>query len=454
MQLSELLVYLLKFYIPVIFSMLFRAFGLGYRSRRRLVLGISVYTVYLLFVPGFLMFLMGYGEYTHIAAAVMLLGCMSVLIFSSDTAEKTIFLQLTQSCFVLAVSVFVNMLRTLTNFPYRLFDAVLLLFCLLFFRIAMCFFAKPLRYIADHTPARQPLLILLPFLAYVLANIIPVYPAQNFAMHPVFSSILMIGICTGYFMYLYIFYCNLREISRLKDDENKLRLLETEIASYQDYIALAKQSRHDLRHHNALLLEYLDAGNTDAARAYLREAGQSLAGGALQEYCSNTAANALFRIYERRAGERKVSFRVSADIPEELPLRAPEFGGLLSNILENALQAAGEASEPALSRISVPAPRQVSGPVPGQTSAGRETDGAFITVTGRVEGTEKGAAFLLEVRNTVPRTVRFSNGIPQSGRAGGGTGIRSVLSVVRAHQGMADFRQEGGCFITRILLPL
>ena len=63
--------YLLKFYLPGLFSVLFRGFGLGYRSRRRFLTGVIVYTVFTLGLSALLILGLGYGAYTHLAALVM-----------------------------------------------------------------------------------------------------------------------------------------------------------------------------------------------------------------------------------------------------------------------------------------------------------------------------------------------------------------------------------------------
>lgn len=48
--------------------------------------------------------------------------------------------------------------------------------------------------------------------------------------------------------------------------DNRQEILQSELASQEDFVRMAKQSRHDLRHHNALLADYLDRGDIDGAQ--------------------------------------------------------------------------------------------------------------------------------------------------------------------------------------------
>lgn len=84
----DLAIYTSKFMIPSVFSILFRAFGLGYKNRRRLIIGLVVFALYLTIVPSLLITLMGGGAYTHIVSLVMTISGMLVLIFSSPPGKN------------------------------------------------------------------------------------------------------------------------------------------------------------------------------------------------------------------------------------------------------------------------------------------------------------------------------------------------------------------------------
>lgn len=200
------------------------------------------------------------------------------------------------------------------------------------------------------------------------------------------------------------------------------QLLQLELISYEEAVSVAKQNRHDIRHHNALILEYLECGDIDKAKEYLNEQNEDFKETALREFCKNPVANAILRVYERRARSSNITFAVVCDISQNLPLTAPELGAMLSNILENALEAC-EKSKFSDKHIAL-----------------------------RTETDEE--RLLIELRNTISAETQFEDGIPLSQKENGGTGTKSVAEIVNRHKGMVSFSQEKDEFFTRIVLPL
>jgi len=414
-------VFVLKFFIPGFISVLFRAFGLGYKSKKSLIIGITVYTLYTVGLSAVLIVLIGYGEFTHISPILMAIGSMSVLIFSTDNVGKTIFLQMTQGCMSTAISVALNLIRTVFSMSYPALVGMLAVVFTLVYWFAMRHWAKPLRFMADNIHAELPALVALPLLATVVVSFLPVYPAQNFSSHPLYITAMMLGVEGIYFLFIYTLYRNLLKISKLLKDEAKAQLLESEILSYQESLEAAKQNRHDLRHHNALVLDFLENGDTSGAISYLRLNERAIDAAKPVRFSVNPTANAVLRVYSRQAQAKDITFAAGADIPENLPLDAPELCALLSNLLENAVEACEKVAPPER-HIAV------------QT----QTD-------------ENGLR--LEVRNSAVADI-FEDGMPVSTKPGGGTGTKSIAHIVKTHGGMLRFKQEDGEFFTQIILPL
>ena len=422
MSFLDIAIYTLKFFIPSLFSMLFRVNCLGNKGPKRVVLGIAVYSLYSLIVPAFLIHLIGYGEYTHIASIVMLIGSMSVLIFSSDTPGITIFLHWAQSIMMAAISALLNMFRHLFGFSYLTLLIAFMVVSPLCYFIAKRYCAKPMRFIAENLHGNILPLLLLPVTAQILIMLIPTYPKQNYANHPVFCTFIMVLISFCFFMYLYNLYQSLRQISILTKETHKWELIRTEISSYEEYLQTAKQNRHDIRHHNALILEYLSDGNAQKAKEYLQNYDCTMEQKWIDSYCENFAANAVLRLYGRKARSEQVLFAVQADIPEKLFLPDTEMVIVLSNILENACMAC-EA---------------------------HQDENPAIVVTATYDENLK-----IEVKNSVYSNVAFNeHGMPISSRANGGTGTKSVAAVVAKHKGMVRFLMQENSFISQIIIPV
>ncbi len=211
----------------------------------------------------------------------------------------------------------------------------------------------------------------------------------------------------------------LRE-ENLKRKANE-EILTREIDSYETFVSAAKQSRHDIRHHNSILAEYLNQGEIDGAKEYLKEYDDSIIGGSLKEFSKNSTANAVFRLYGRRAREFGIDFVVRSESDEAFSNYHTDIGIILSNIIENALDACKQS---------------------------KDTD-KHIYYCSRIEN----ESVFIEVRNSIGQKLTFNNGLPVTTKIGGGTGLLSVQSIIKKHGGMLDVRQEGGEFFTRIVLP-
>lgn len=418
-----LLCFVLKFFIPnLCFGFLFRVFGLGYRNKKRLAAGLGLYVAYYAIVPTALILTMGYGQFTHISSVVMLISNLPILLFTTDTVAKTVFLLLVTSQVNTAISVILNMVRHVFSLSYPTLVLLLCIICPLVLMVMLKYMKAPMRFMADHTHAEMKTFILIPLIIMVTIYLIPVYPARNFEYHPIYCTILMELVECVFFLFMFAFYRNLKKLTELMEIEYRQELLQTEMKRYRSYLDSAKQTRHDARHHNALLLEYLDEGNVAAAREYLNANQQALSDTKLTEYCKNSAANAVLRIYQREAEQGQIDYSVVADIPDTLPLSEPEMGTVLSNLLENAVTAS----------LALP------------------VDERRISVHAATENN----CWIMEIVNRAAVQAVFVHGFPQTTKTGGGTGTRSAAGILESHGGMFRLSQKDEWFTAQIVLPI
>ena len=246
-------------------------------------------------------------------------------------------------------------------------------------------------------------------------------------MREQFAPLLLL-IILGVFIYGSIFY-SLKIFSnelsmRAENIKAKAQqdILQKELDLYEDFVNTSRQNRHDIRHHNAIILEHLASGDIDGAKTYLQQFDESIAQSAFKQYCKNSVVNAVLRVYERRTEKSGISFMVNADIPEQVVLTASELGTMLSNILENACEACEKS----------------------------DFTERFITVSAETEE----QILKIEVRNSVAEFVKFNNGMPVSSKEGGGTGTKSIAYIVNKYGGMLRFRQSENEFLTQIIISI
>lgn len=212
----------------------------------------------------------------------------------------------------------------------------------------------------------------------------------------------------------------LRE-DNIKRQSNEL-LLRGEIQAYESSLNAAKQTRHDIRHHNTILLEYLQRGDIDEAKHYLKVYDDKIQEIAVKDYSKNPMTNAVFRIYGRRTKEFHIDFKVHAEADNQLYGRLPDIGIVLSNLLENAFTAAKSCM----------------------------FEDRYISYKSCIDQD----SLLIEIRNSTEQEVGFEHGLPKTTKKGGGTGLKSVKHLVEQQAGMIEFKQDKNTFITRIIFPM
>ena len=218
----------------------------------------------------------------------------------------------------------------------------------------------------------------------------------------------------------------IRLMAILNDEhENRIirereKMLLAELEAQKCFVEQAREKRHDLRHHTAILREFLARGDTEALGSYLGEYEKSLLEQGLESWCENTVVNAMLRFLYERCTKSGISLDCEARIPEELPLSATDLCVLFGNLLENAWEAACA------------------------------NGGGTIHIRAKLND-EK---LFLEVQNPVKGTVLFKDGIPVTTKHDGGVGSRSIISVLQKCGGMVNFSQKKNDFIARVIIPL
>ena len=137
---------------------------------------------------------------------------------------------------------------------------------------------------------------------------------------------------------------NMSEAATKREVEAQNKLLLAQIETETAQLMADRQSRHDRRHHNLVMLELAKNNDIESVREYLAHLMKSdnEVWGDVR-YCENTTVNTVLTVYERRAVENGIAVDISATVssdidvlPQDLPLEilvlfhaAAEFFGKL-----------------------------------------------------------------------------------------------------------------------------
>ena len=181
------------------------------------------------------------------------------------------------------------------------------------------------------------------------------------------------------------------------------------------------QARHDLRHQLCQLAALAEEGNLEKIKAYLSGAVSRIPSLEMH-FCENRAADSVVGYYCALAKRENIPYSVQIDLPECLPVDEINLCLVLSNLLENALEA---------SLRTAPARRR-------------------IKLTAYLHGN---SLALIQVENTYDGVIREKGGVFQSSkRKGDGVGLQSVRHIAEKSGGVNTVTYQDGLFCVKVML--
>lgn len=224
-----------------------------------------------------------------------------------------------------------------------------------------------------------------------------------------------------FFFYRHILLTT-KQLQEQKRTELNFRRMREQLTVLKEYNRLMQQGRekvavmrHDLRHSYRLISVMLQKNELDAAKDYVDKQEILLGRTKVKNFCDNLLVNAALSFYISRAENLGIKVRHKINLPEKFSTDESDLALLLSNLLENAINACSN-----------------------QKSADK-----FISVT--IQSIE--SQCVLEIINSCGSAVRFDEkNYPQASAEGHGFGIASVKLFSRKYHAYTDFILEGDLF--------
>ena len=263
-----------------------------------------------------------------------------------------------------------------------------------------------------------------------------VFISLNLFMIPKYADTLYTGrVLQGYFvisitlLFLMLFFnaifllmaISINRNVRLQQENQLLSMQQQRYESLKAAIEEARQARHDLRHQLCQLAALAEEGNLEKIKAYLSGAVSRIPSLEMH-FCENRAADSVVGYYCALAKRENIPYSVQIDLPECLPVDEINLCLVLSNLLENALEA---------SLRTAPARRQ-------------------IEITAYVHAKR---LLLIEVVNAFDGKVNEKNGVfLSSKRKESGIGIQAVNHIAEKNGGTSTFTHQNGAFSAKVML--
>ena len=199
------------------------------------------------------------------------------------------------------------------------------------------------------------------------------------------------------------------------------KLWESELTRQKATATLASQQRHDMHHHNGVIMGMLRNGDTDELKTYMKSYDDALDAHNANTFCSNPIANSIFNSYAGRAEAEGIKAVFHVSVPEGIGIDNIDLTCVLVNVLENALE--------------------------GCLRLQKEVEKEIVVTTKFIDNRLR-----IQVENTCQTDILFNGELPITKKQGGGTGIKSILYTADRYDGTAGFSVMNGKFITQIVL--
>ena len=209
-------------------------------------------------------------------------------------------------------------------------------------------------------------------------------------------SLVLLAILVLFYAMFLLMADSLNRNARLQQENHFLSLQQARYDNLRAAIEEARQARHDIRHHFLQLSVLAENGDLEKIKEYLSHAASKIPNSDLH-FCENQAVDSVLGYYSALAKRENIPFQAKIDLPPRLAIDEIDLCLVLSNLLENAL----EASQ--------------------KTNVARRKIDVMICL-------HHTHLLLIQVENTFDGKIEQKNTVFQSSNAGNGIGIQSVAA--------------------------
>lgn len=201
------------------------------------------------------------------------------------------------------------------------------------------------------------------------------------------------------------------------------RLLERQLEILEESVESGRRLRHDIRHHNAVMAEYVRRGQQDELLQYLQEYDRETEQGIPEMICANTAVNNILSAYTAKARNEQIEVTLDVELGRNLTIPGIDLVAILANAYENAIYACMEVM--------------------------KQPDGrkCFIHLTLK----KRKNKLIISCSNTCRMETELKDGQPKT-EFTGGVGVSSIIRTAEKYAGEYDFKNNNGVFVFRLIM--
>ncbi|MEG1475487.1 MAG: ATP-binding protein, partial [Longicatena sp.] len=298
---------------------------------------------------------------------------------------------------------------------------------IIFFLLIWRFFAKSIQQAMKYSKRALFLFGCLPAGYYIFDYTTSVYTHEFYSWNQIMDEFLPTVLVLFYVWFIVAYQDAIQQKMETELEKNMLSM-QMETAKFQISALRSSQEqssiyRHDMRHHLSMIDNYAQQGSIEKIIEYISNAHHALNVITPMRFCENETVNLLLSSFVNLAQNQDSIINIKADLPEKLNISDAELCSLLSNGLENALNATRKIEDTTLRKISF---------------------NCHINQN----------RLLIKIENTYEGDIQMLDNVPTSSEIGHGYGCKSMCSVAKKRNGFCDFNCKNGVFTVLVVLSL
>lgn len=234
-------------------------------------------------------------------------------------------------------------------------------------------------------------------------------------------SLMLLTMLLLFYAMFYLMAKSLNKNYLLNQKNHFLSMQQIQYKTLQSAIEETRQARHDMRHHFSALTALANRKEWKELEDYLALVQENIPDSELN-FCGNSAVDGVAGHYCLRYKENEIPFSIKLDLPYKLPISEMDMCLVMSNLLENALEASLRTNK-----------------------AKR-----YVKIEAYIHSNN---VVLLTVENAFDGAINEKDGVFQSSkRRGDGVGIQSIRRIAEKNGGYCRFTAENGVFCANVML--
>lgn len=279
---------------------------------------------------------------------------------------------------------------------------------------------KPYHILQQYTKKGWGVFSVMAALFYITMLTVTYYPSI-ILKRPEYIPYLILILILVPVMYMTVFNVMWKQLALFRA-EGENRVLNMQIKMVNERLSNSAKTennlkllRHDIKHQIILINDYIKNKDFDGAQEYISKIIKDTDKNTLKTYCNNNSVNVVLSHYHNIARLNGIDLRTDIKLPEKLSINETDFAVILSNGLDNAINAL------------------------------KSCDNKQITIKAFTSDDK----LYLELKNPFNEDIVFDNNMPQSSKENHGYGTKSMAAIVKKHGGMYSFVTENDFFVFR-----